>query len=93
LFPFVSRFFQRWWREQDSATRAEVQRLVASRQLEFISGGYVMHDEAVAHYVDMIDQMSMGHWFLRQTFDVFPQTSWQIGEWREEPCVGLEREI
>lgn len=30
-------------------------------QLEFINGGYVQHDEAAAHYVAMIDQMTRGH--------------------------------
>lgn len=38
----------------------------------------VMHDEAAAHYTDMIDQMTLGHVFLEQQFNVTPKTSWQI---------------
>lgn len=53
--------------------------LVASGQLEFINGGACMHDEANPTYVDMIDQTSVGHRFLKQTFNVTPKATWQIG--------------
>lgn len=38
-----------------------------------------MHDEAGTHYVDMIDQTTLGHRFLKDTFDVTPTIGWQIG--------------
>lgn len=53
-------FFSRWWQEQTPATQNIVRELVASGQLEFINGGWCMNDEATAHYVDIIDQMSLG---------------------------------
>ena len=54
-------FFIRWWQEQDSSMRTEVQRLVSAGQLSFVNGGYVQNDEAASHYVAMIDQMTLGH--------------------------------
>lgn len=59
----VQSFFTRWWREQTTATKDLVQKLVNNGQLDFVNGGYVQHDEAAAHYVAMIDQTTRGHRF------------------------------
>lgn len=53
-------FFQRWWAEADAKTQALTQQLVAAGQLEFINGGWCMHDEATPSFVDMIDQTTLG---------------------------------
>ena len=37
-----------------------------------------MHDEAVTHYVDQVDQMTLGHSFLLDTFGVSPDVGWQV---------------
>lgn len=37
-----------------------------------------MHDEATAHYIDMIDQTTLGHRYLKQQFNVTPRIGWQI---------------
>ncbi len=42
------------------------------------NGGYCMHDEAATHYVDMIDQTTLGHRYIKQQFDVTPRIGWQI---------------
>ncbi len=39
-----------------------------------------MHDEANPGFVDMIDQTTLGHRFILDTFNVTPKTAWQIGE-------------
>ncbi|XP_076898589.1 putative alpha-mannosidase At5g13980 [Bidens hawaiensis] len=71
-------FFQRWWRDQSEATQATVKRLVSKGQLEMINGGWCMHDEAAPHYIDMIDQTTYGHRFIKQQFNVTPRIGWQI---------------
>jgi hypothetical protein len=53
-------YFARWWRLQPQHTRALVRVLVDSGQLSFANGGWCMHDEATPHYLDMIDQMTLG---------------------------------
>lgn len=71
-------FFQRWWRQQSDAMKKTVKDLVSSGQLEFINGGMCMHDEAAVHYIDMIDQTTLGHRFIKQEFGQTPRIGWQI---------------
>ncbi|KAK2974185.1 hypothetical protein RJ640_021476 [Escallonia rubra] len=71
-------FFQRWWRDQSEAVQSTVKQLVTSGQLEFINGGICMHDEAAPHYIDMIDQTTLGHRFIKEEFNVTPRIGWQI---------------
>jgi len=37
-----------------------------------------MHDEATAHYIDMIDQTTLGHGLIKSQFDKVPRVGWQI---------------
>ncbi|XP_077252285.1 putative alpha-mannosidase At5g13980 isoform X2 [Tasmannia lanceolata] len=71
-------FFQRWWRQQSEALQNVVKELVNTGQLEFINGGMCMHDEAAVHYIDMIDQTTLGHRFIKQEFGQTPRIGWQI---------------
>ena len=64
-------FFQRWWQEQTETTKDIVRGLVASGQLEFINGGWCMNDEAAAHYVDIVDQMSFGLMYVLKKLLLF----------------------
>jgi lysosomal alpha-mannosidase len=59
-------FFWQWWEEQNEWTRDVVRDLVSQGRLEFINGGWCMNDEATTHYVDIIDQMSLGLRFGRR---------------------------
>ena len=49
-----------WWQEQTEEMKNVVRDLVSSGRLEFINGGWCMNDEATTHYVDIIDQMTLG---------------------------------
>ncbi|KAK4417955.1 Alpha-mannosidase [Sesamum alatum] len=71
-------FFQRWWRQQSDTLKAKVKHLVNSGQLEFINGGMCMHDEATPHYIDLIDQTTLGHRFILDEFGKKPRVGWQI---------------
>ncbi|KAL3527226.1 hypothetical protein ACH5RR_011882 [Cinchona calisaya] len=71
-------FFQRWWETQSSKVKTEVRKLVDSGQLEFINGGWCMHDEAATHYIDMIDQTTLGHQLILSQFNNTPRAGWQI---------------
>jgi len=71
-------FFQRWYAEQPPAKRASVAALVASGQLEFINGGWSMHDESAPSFVDMIDNTALGARLIFDAFGVSPRTTWQI---------------
>ncbi|XP_035819972.1 alpha-mannosidase isoform X4 [Zea mays] len=71
-------FFQRWWAQKSLTVQATVHKLVDSGQLEFINGGWCMHDEAVVHYIDMIDQTTLGHRVIKKQFKKIPRAGWQI---------------
>lgn len=73
-------FFWKWWIKQHDIVKARVRKLVNNGQLEFISGGWSMNDEAATHYHSIIDQMT---WGLRKLNDTFgecgrPRIGWQI---------------
>ena len=42
------------------------------------NGGWCMHDEATTHYVDMIDQTTLGHRAIKKQFNITPRAGWQI---------------
>ncbi|KAI4327749.1 hypothetical protein L6164_020175 [Bauhinia variegata] len=71
-------FFRRWWVEQSPEVQEQVRKLVDAGQLEFINGGWCMHDEATVHYIDMIDQTTLGHRFIKEEFNKTPRAGWQI---------------
>lgn len=37
-----------------------------------------MHDEATCHYIDMIDQTTLGHQLIKSQFNKTPRAGWQI---------------
>lgn len=71
-------FFQRWWNQQSEILKSKVKELVNTGQLEFINGAMCMHDEATPHYIDLIDQTTLGHMFIKQEFGQKPRVGWQI---------------
>lgn len=73
-----SAFFKRWWDEQTTEIKYKVRGFVKNGQLEFINGGWCMHDEAAPNYLDMIDQTTLGHQFLLKEFGAVPTIGWQI---------------
>jgi alpha-mannosidase len=80
-FMFVEiAFFSRWWDEQPEHRRNQTRTLVQEGRLEFINGGWCMHDEASPHYVEMVDQTTRGHQFLLREFGEagIPKATWQI---------------
>ncbi|KAK2989353.1 hypothetical protein RJ640_013872, partial [Escallonia rubra] len=46
--------------------------------LSILNGGMCMHDEAAPHYIDMIDQTTLGHRFIKAEFNITPRIGWQI---------------
>ena len=72
------KFFTMWWDRQNEEMKENVRQLVKNGQLEFINGGYSMHDEACPTYDDMINNHMVGFEFLEKEFGVRPRIGWQI---------------
>ncbi|CAG7734100.1 unnamed protein product, partial [Allacma fusca] len=71
-------FFSRWWKELSTEKRAAVKKIVKSKQLEFVAGGWVMPDEANVHYISYLTQLIEGHQFLQQHLNVTARNGWAI---------------
>jgi alpha-mannosidase II len=66
-------FFALWWTEQTSETQFKCKQLVKDGQLEIVTGGWVMNDEANTFYYAMIEQMILGHEWLKLNLDTKPK--------------------
>jgi alpha-mannosidase len=72
-------FFARWWDDQPDDRRNVTKTLVKNGQLEFINGGWCMHDEASPLWTAMVDQTTRGHQFILKNFgaEASPRGTWQ----------------
>ncbi|CAK9296984.1 unnamed protein product [Gordionus sp. m RMFG-2023] len=79
-FSYVEGSFMQRWLSRHEFQRHQIQRFVDNGQLEILSGGWVMNDEACSHYNDIINQMTLGLKMYKDTFGDcgIPKTGWQI---------------
>uniref|UniRef100_A0A673XH22 mannosyl-oligosaccharide 1,3-1,6-alpha-mannosidase n=1 Tax=Salmo trutta TaxID=8032 RepID=A0A673XH22_SALTR len=78
-------YFAKWWDSIDGQKRDAVKSLVERGQLEITTGGWVMPDEANAHYFALIDQLLEGHQWLERNLGVKPQTGWAVDPFGHSP--------
>ncbi|WKY16346.1 hypothetical protein Q1695_001202 [Nippostrongylus brasiliensis] len=73
-------FLWRWYNDHNDFDKHRFQKLVKTGQIEIIGGGWVQNDEATAHYMDIVDQMTLGLRKLEQVFGECgkPEVAWQI---------------
>ncbi|XP_066523679.1 alpha-mannosidase 2x isoform X1 [Hoplias malabaricus] len=71
-------FFVKWWESADASKRDTMRKLILGGQLEIVTGGWVMTDEASAHYFAMIDQLIEGHQWLEKNLGVTPRSGWAV---------------
>jgi alpha-mannosidase II len=67
-----------WWKESDQESRDKLKQLVDNGQIEIVTGGWVMNDEANTHYYAMIEQLTTGHEWLKQKLGFSPRNGWAI---------------
>ncbi|XP_060932125.1 alpha-mannosidase 2x isoform X2 [Limanda limanda] len=71
-------FFSKWWETADKQKQEAVRKLIQGGQLEIVTGGWVMTDEANVHYFAMIDQLIEGHQWLERNLGVTPRSGWAV---------------
>ncbi|XP_015913700.2 alpha-mannosidase 2 [Parasteatoda tepidariorum] len=71
-------YFADWWDKQTEQTRKTVRALLDRKQLEIVTGGWVMTDEATTSYFSIIDQLIEGHQWLKQFTQSIPQSGWSV---------------
>ncbi|KAF3854632.1 hypothetical protein F7725_022687 [Dissostichus mawsoni] len=71
-------FFAKWWETADTYKQEAMRKLILGGQLEIVTGGWVMTDEANVHYFAMIDQLIEGHQWLERNIGVTPRSGWAV---------------
>uniref|UniRef100_A0A6Q2Z924 Alpha-mannosidase n=1 Tax=Esox lucius TaxID=8010 RepID=A0A6Q2Z924_ESOLU len=71
-------YFAKWWESSDTHKQEAMRKLILGGQLEMVTGGWVMTDEANSHYFAMIDQLIEGHQWLEKNLGVTPRSGWAV---------------
>ncbi|CAJ0955303.1 unnamed protein product, partial [Mesorhabditis belari] len=73
-------FLHRWTSSHSDYEKHRLQKLIKTGQIEMIGGGWVQNDEAASHYIDIIDQMTLGLEKLERFYGDCgkPTVGWQI---------------
>uniref|UniRef100_A0A1A7YVL4 Alpha-mannosidase n=1 Tax=Iconisemion striatum TaxID=60296 RepID=A0A1A7YVL4_9TELE len=71
-------FFSKWWETADAYKQEAMRKLILGGQVEMVTGGWVMTDEANAHYFAMIDQLIEGHQWLERNLGITPISGWAV---------------
>lgn len=71
-------YFKLYYDHAVDHLRQLIREYMEAGRLEVAGGGWVMPDEAVTYFDDLIDQCMLGHEFLRKTFNKRPITAWQL---------------
>lgn len=80
-------YLKLWWDNQSEETRKIVKKLITDGQLEIVSGGWVMPDEAVSHWMAQLAQLTEGHQWLKDNLDYKPTSSWAIDPFGLSPTM------
>jgi alpha-mannosidase II len=79
-----------WWREATEQQKTQMKNLIVNtKQLEIVTGGWVMNDEANSFYYAMIEQMIEGHEWLKHNIDpsIKPSYGWSIDPFGYSPTM------
>ncbi|XP_037948464.1 alpha-mannosidase 2-like [Teleopsis dalmanni] len=80
-------YFSRFYDTQDLITKERIKKLVHNGQLEFVTGGWGMPDEANTHWISLLIQLTEGQSWLKQNFNITPINSWSIDPFGHSPTL------
>ncbi|XP_013106959.1 alpha-mannosidase 2 [Stomoxys calcitrans] len=80
-------YFSRFYQDLGENNKEELKKLVKNGQLEFVSGGWVMPDEANSHWQNMLLQLTEGQHWLKKYLNVTPTSSWAIDPFGHTPSM------
>jgi len=71
-------YFSLWWGDATQQQKEQARKLVAEKRLDFVTGGWVMNDEASVTARATRWHLQEGREWLQHTFGITPQYSWAI---------------
>jgi len=80
-------YFSKWWDSIKDDLKKAVKTLLQKGQLEIVTGGWVMNDEASSHYFSMLTQLIEGHEWLLENLNYTPRHSWAIDQFGSSPTM------
>lgn len=80
-------YLSKWWDTIDTQKKDAVKSLLENGQFEVVTGGWVMPDEAAAHYFALIDQLIEGHQWLEKNLGVKPRSGWAVDPFGHSPTM------
>ncbi|KAK7571097.1 hypothetical protein V9T40_014701 [Parthenolecanium corni] len=80
-------FLSLWWAETSESSRNKFKEFIQNGQVEIVSGGWVMPDEANSHYYSIIQELTHGHQWLEKHLNYKPKRSWCIDPFGTSPTM------
>lgn len=80
-------FLSFWWDELSQENQEKLKMIIQRGQLEIVTGGWVMNDEANAHYYSILTQLTEGHLWVKGNVDVEPKHAWTIDPFGESSVM------
>ena len=84
--PEIGVFYDMWWKDANTTQRDTVRRLVKEGRLEWTGGGWTQHDEACSRVEDQVDNLCLGHLWLKSVVD-YDNSPWKAvkSAWQPDP--------
>ncbi|XP_049515502.1 alpha-mannosidase 2x-like, partial [Dermacentor silvarum] len=82
-------YLSHWFDQQSEDIKSKVRGYVQSGQLEIVTGGWVMNDEANTHVFAMLEQMVEGHQWVERNLGKVPCREDVMCTVMDTPCLKL----
>jgi len=82
-------YFEWWWKEQTLSVQEQMKTLVSERRFEFVTGGWVMPDEANSDIYALEVQLDEGRAWIEEHFglEALPKFGWSIDPFGYSPTI------
>ncbi|VBB33457.1 unnamed protein product [Acanthocheilonema viteae] len=80
-------FFEQWWKKQNETVKSLTRKLIENRQLEIVSGSWVMTDEATTYFPSIVDNIIEGQQYLYNELNVEAEVMWSNDPFGYGPSV------
>lgn len=82
-------YFSKWYESLSIDQQQDTKNLLKRGQLEFVTGGWVMPDEANSHWFSIVQQLTEGQQWLKAQFNSTPKTGWAIDPFGHTSSMGI----